>query len=461
MKQSNTVNNLLTYGFMAIIVLLPFHAVFTTALGSNFGHLDFFRIWKELLIAILVPLAAWQVYRDPPLWSWIKSNRLVAMVMGYVLLHLILGLVALLNHSVSLSAVIYALLINLRFLIFGVLVMIVSGRRPLKSRWRQWLLWPAALVIAFGLMQQFVLPPDFLRHVGYGPETIPAIQTIDQKSDYRRLQSTLRGANPLGAYLALVLTATTGLLLTVGSLKRKAVLGVLLAAGTCLLFFTYSRSAWLGTFISLFLLLAWMIRRTRFRRIFTLCVILGVIVSGCAVLAYRDNDRLQNIFFHSDESSRSAESSNAARLRSLQGGVQGAVHDLWGQGPGTAGPASVRNQNPPRIAENYYVQIMQEVGIVGLLLFIMINLRIGILLWRQRKDVFSAALLASLIGITFINLLSHAWTDDTLSLIWWGLAGLALAPHLLQSGVPDTGILKRNNHEKIKKEAAHSANPSH
>jgi hypothetical protein len=37
-------------------------------------------------------------------------------------------------------------------------------------------------------------------------------------------------------------------------------------------------------------------------------------------------------------------------------------------------------------------------------------------------------LLASLAGITFVNLLSHAWTDDTLAYLWWGLAGIALAP---------------------------------
>jgi hypothetical protein len=39
-------------------------------------------------------------------------------------------------------------------------------------------------------------------------------------------------------------------------------------------------------------------------------------------------------------------------------------------------------------------------------------------------------LLASLAGIIFVNLLSHAWTDDTLAYLWWGLTGIALAPIL-------------------------------
>ena len=25
-------------------------------------------------------------------------------------------------------------------------------------------------------------------------------------------------------------------------------------------------------------------------------------------------------------------------------------------------------------------------------------------------------------------MLSHAWTDDTLAYVWWGLAGIAMAP---------------------------------
>jgi hypothetical protein len=36
------------------------------------------------------------------------------------------------------------------------------------------------------------------------------------------------------------------------------------------------------------------------------------------------------------------------------------------------------------------------------------------------------SLLASLIGISFVNLLSHAWADDTLAYLWWGLAGIAI-----------------------------------
>jgi hypothetical protein len=66
------------------------------------------------------------------------------------------------------------------------------------------------------------------------------------------------------------------------------------------------------------------------------------------------------------------------------------------------------------------------IGWLGLAVFLAILAEVAYLLWQGRKDNLSLVLFAALLGITFINLLSHAWTDDTLAFIWWGLAALAL-----------------------------------
>ena len=79
------------------------------------------------------------------------------------------------------------------------------------------------------------------------------------------------------------------------------------------------------------------------------------------------------------------------------------------------------------------MQIAQEVGIVGLALFVAISYLVAKALWDNRKDDLAKALLASAIGLTFVNLVSHAWADDTLAYIWWGVAGIALAPNMLKS----------------------------
>src|SRR6185437_15347018 len=96
----------------------------------------------------------------------------------------------------------------------------------------------------------------------------------------------------------------------------------------------------------------------------------------------------------------------------LKQGVHDIIHQPFGRGPGSAGPAIVYNNGQPRIAENYYVQIGQETGWVGLILFLLINAGVGYLLWVRRRDPLAVMLYGSLIGISFINLLSHAWTDD-------------------------------------------------
>jgi O-antigen ligase len=87
-----------------------------------------------------------------------------------------------------------------------------------------------------------------------------------------------------------------------------------------------------------------------------------------------------------------------------------------------------------RIAENYYLQIAQETGWLGLGLFLAILIAVGWELAKRRRRALAVMLLASLVGISVVNVLSHAWADDTLSLLWWGLAGIALVPAILKSG---------------------------
>jgi hypothetical protein len=57
----------------------------------------------------------------------------------------------------------------------------------------------------------------------------------------------------------------------------------------------------------------------------------------------------------------------------------------------------------------------------------LINVGVGYLLWTRRADPLALSLLAALAGLTVVNLLSHAWADDTLTYVWWGLAGIAMA----------------------------------
>lgn len=411
------------YLVVLILVLLPFHAVFTTWAGSNFGHIDLFRIWKELLMVPLGVVAAYIVYKDPGTQKEMRQSWLAKLILIYTAIFVAYAGVAFARNWVTPEAIAFSVVTNLRFVWFLLIVWAISRVDSLIiHEWQKILFAPAALVVMFGLLQRFVLEPDFLRHFGYGPDTIPAVQTVDNKIEYRRIQSTLRGANPLGAYLVVIMTAT------VARLRRHKWLALFLAASAVLLFYTYSRSAWIGLAVSL-AVFGWLqLGSRRGRRVMVVSLGLAVIVAAGLTWQLRTNDTLQNTLFHSDENSTSATSSNEARTSALTTAAVEVVRHPMGWGPGTAGPASFRNQLAnPRIGENYYLQIFQEVGVIGGVLFIAILVVLVRDLLQRKRYVLAQVLIATFAGLAVINLISHAWADDTLSMLWWGMAGAAMA----------------------------------
>lgn len=430
MKQSaapSRASFIASYLIMAILVLLPFYALLTTWAASNFGHFDLFRIIKELLMIPLGLYAAVLVVQHKRLQEQLRSSMLCWFIVGYSLLFIGAAMIVWLGRDVTANAIAYSLITNLRFLWFMGVVWVITSLNPyLYQHWLKIVLIPASLAVGFGLLQKFLLPIDFLRHFGYGPNTVDAVQTVDQKLDFRRIQSSLRGANPFGAYLVIPITAA------VAYVRKKKFLWIFIVASLVALFFSYSRSAWAGVIVSLAVLLWRTQAIQKFHKQIAVAAIIVIVILTAGVWLLRDNDTVQNAVFHSDETSQSAVSSNEQRFAAVKLASQDVWNHPFGQGPGSAGPASFRNNNSPKIAENYYLQLGQEVGFIGIVLFGSITVLVGWALWR-RDSPLAQVLLASLVGIVVINLVSHAWTDETLALLWWGLAGMALsAPVILK-----------------------------
>jgi hypothetical protein len=193
------------------------------------------------------------------------------------------------------------------------------------------------------------------------------------------------------------------------------------------LFFSFSRSAWLGALVAVGFIAVLELHQ-RFSSKLLLPAVAVIVVLLAAGYGLRHNVRFENIVLHTQSHSAAKMSSNQGHVQALKSGLSDLVHEPLGRGPGTAGPASVYNNHPSRVAEDYFVQIGQETGWLGLVTFLLINLGVGYLLWLKRRDPLALSLLAGLLGISFINLFSHAWTDDTLAYVWWGLAGIAMVP---------------------------------
>ncbi|MBP7807135.1 O-antigen ligase family protein [Candidatus Saccharibacteria bacterium] len=425
------------------LLLLPFHAFFSTWLGSITGYLDLIRIWKEIVLLLCLFIAFIVVFVDrSQLWRGLLQTSVIRWALLFTALTLFVGAVTLRGDHVSVEAVMYGLIIQLRLAaVFVLAALFALYDNLLIRRWKQIVLIPAVVVVVFGLMQLLVLPYDFLRHFGYGPDTIPAFQTIDGKLAFQRYQSTMRGANPLGAYLLLVIMT---LVIHLYQKRRDYAAYALLTGSTILLYFTYSRSAWLGLLVGL-AVVGLVKGRQYLRRSSLVAMVIVLVVLLFGLWTQRNNDYIQNTFFHSDETSQAATSSNQQRGQALRGSIEEVRAQPWGGGVGSAGPASARNDYAPaRIAENYFIQVGQELGWAGFVLFIGLMTSLGLWLWGVRNDEFGLVLLSSFVGISVINLVSHAWADDTLALLWWGLAGVCFGRGILNKAQT------KQNHEKQK-----------
>ncbi len=432
---SQTLAAWLAAAIAVVIVAMPFHALLTVWVSSFAGHYTALRLWKECLLAVLVGGVVLVLAKDPSLRRRLAASWLARLIGLYIAVQIAWGIAAYALGNVALPALLYGWASDTRYVLFFLVAWVVAAKVPwLHAWWARLVFWPAAVVIIIGLLQYFVLPYDFMAHLGYGNATIFPYETINHNIAYIRVMSSLRGANPLGAYLVVVLGLFTPVMLTQGRQllqprKRRvlAVGGVFVAFGALVLALTFSRSAWIGLGIAL-VCMVWASLRSRKARVYALVIAaLCTLLSSGIVLLLRDDTTFQNVFFHTQTRSAVQTTSNEAHVAAFQQGARDVATEPLGRGPGTAGPASLYNTgHPGRIAENYFLQIGQETGIVGLGLFLAINALLARQLWLRRRDPLALGLLAGLAGISFVGLLSHVWADDTLAYIFWGLAGITL-----------------------------------
>ncbi len=423
----NYLLHIMGLGIGFIFIVAPFYAPITVFLASHYGHFDLLRIIKEIVLAGLVLMLTFYRVKNRTKLKLIPNDKLIVSILVFTLILLLTSFYDLISHRVSHLAVIYGLMIDLRLVGFFIVTYLVFKFSNLGRafNWKMLILMPALIVVLFGALQTTVLPKDILAHIGYSKQTIVPYHTVDSKPDFVRVQSTLRGPNPLGAYLVVV----SCLILSLG-LGAKRHRAYYLGFGLLCLFvilMTYSRSALVGTMLGLVAIL--IVYERRFLNRKNLIIFSTVLITlGLMMPILSRNYVLQNVFFHSSSRSTSGQSSNNARVSALEEATKDVIRHPLGSGVGSAGPASLRNtKGPIKISENFFIQIAQEVGLLGLVVFVIINIMLFQRLFDLKDDPLARALLGSLVGLIFINMVSHAWADDTLAYIWWGLAGIAMS----------------------------------
>ena len=415
-------------GLFVSILLLIFagiilHTPITVWLGTVFPEQDLIiKAWKELLMTGALVIAALLVHRHHR-WDIVK-NPFIALAGMYAAIHLLLLPFKFTGQLAAISG----LMIDLRYVAFFVLVVIAVQLYPyLRTLFVKVFVVGAAIVCTFAVLQVFILPPDILSWLGYSRDTISPYLTVDENPDYVRINSTLRGPNPLGAYAVIVLAVVAAYWLRVKTAvtrKQGVLIGLLAISAGVALWASYSRSALVAAAIALgvifFLTIGRKLNKTAW---VTILIIVGALAGG--LIAARETSFVSNVILHENEGTGAAVSSNDGHVESLIDGLDRTLHQPLGAGIGSTGSASLHTDQP-LIIENQYLFIAHEAGWIGLAIFLVLFGKILWTAWLRRTDWLALAVLASGLGLAAIGLLLPVWVDDTVSIIWWGLAALVI-----------------------------------
>lgn len=410
---------------LVVFTFIVIHAPLTVYVGSLFPDLaTIVKGWKEVLIAIAGILIGIKMTQTGQ-WRTLRYDFLGWAIIGFWGIHI--GSLA--WTGASFDAMVAGLLIDLRYTVFAAAVYHFLILYP---KYRQSFLRVgvvgAVIVLGFAVMQLF-LPADVLRVIGYSDSTISPYLTVDKNPDFVRISSTLRGPNPLGAYAIVVLSIVAAYLVRrrhmFSQKSKEAGLWALAVAGAIALWVSYSRSALVAGLMAIALVLIVRYGGTMRKQLVIGSAVL-LVLAGVGLFAAKDTLFVQNVILHNNPTTGAAIDSNSGHATSLQEGIARVAKEPLGAGVGSTGSASLLGDDP-LIIENQYLMIAHEVGIIGLVFFMTIYVTFLRRIWQQRSDWVALGVWASGIGLGLIGLLLPVWADDTVSLVWWGLAALVLA----------------------------------
>ena len=400
------------------------HAPISVGFSTLFPDAEvLIKSWKEILMGVAGLLMVVILYQKKQ-WRLLTS-KLVLLIALYAALHLVL--LSLFPQGVT--AALAGLFIDLRYLFFFVLVYVAIMLYPqLRRTFIVTFFVGAFIVAAFALLQVFVLPVDVLKYIGYNTSTIVPYLTVDQNPDYIRINSTLRGPNPLGAYAGIVIALLFAFWLRVKNYKPGRwglVISVIATGSFIALWASYSRSAVVAAFVAIGIV-ALVVAGRRVSKKWWVILTIIILAAVGGLVAARDTNFVSNVLLHENATTGPEATSNDGHVESLRDGVSRTVRQPLGGGIGSTGSASFYGDKP-LVIENQYLFIAHEAGWIGLVIFVYISALVMKALWQRRTDWLALGVFASGIGLILIGLLLPVWVDDTVAIIWWGLAAIVLA----------------------------------
>jgi hypothetical protein len=434
------------WGLTTLVIVLPFHAFLWMAIRNHFMlNIDWafwIAFWKEaLIILLLLAVIIKALVKRKFLFKLITLDWLIITLA-------VLGILSAIFITKNFNQALWGLRTDFEFFVTYFLARSIIKNKEQFKYLIIAILGSGLLVAVFGILQTFFLPRDFLFRFGYtfkpwapnGP--LQAYQTVGSLT---RIISFFSGAIQLGPYLAILILLALSLLIYVKSKIIKVILGLFSIFCLTPLYYTYTRSAWLGLTVSLFVLILIFIQQKlkkadiSKKKIISLILILIFVVgliSGLFYLLKSGNPGGGSYF---DELIHH-KASTLEHWQSIKNSLQTIKENPFGIGLGRSGLVTLRFGGRT-LSENWYLQIAEEMGILALGIFIaimVIFIRSLYKLYISEKDNLikglSLGVLLSFICFSVVGLFLHAWGDNiVMALTFWILAGGLIEYQALKS----------------------------
>lgn len=413
---------------LGVFVYVPFHAFISTFTISVLGDILPIKGIKDFAVLLAATPLIYVLYKYR---YKLRSINFKKPYLIFIAALFFITIITLSTYSQPYLQTIAGYITNYRYYVFfviciGVAIIYSKNIKNLDlDKVVKIVLIANFVVIGFGFLQVFLLPKDFLSYFGYNETTIKPFQTIDNNESFIRILSTLRGPNPLGAYLAMMAP------LAIYYFKKLKTNKILIGSvySICFLATVYgsqSRSAWVGLVAGL---LTYTFITLKNKKLFSLAA--GVIIVFASLLyVFRDSNFIQNTVFHTDPNEASSIDSDDKRLETLSYAIEQVSEKPFGHGVGSSGPASNYGTNPV-IIENYYLDMAYQIGWLGLIIYLGVIGSVGYALLKQKTQL-SYAVFSGFMSVAVVAMFWPVWTDETIALTWWGLAGLVLSSDIVR-----------------------------
>jgi len=239
-----------------------------------------------------------------------------------------------------------------------------------------------------------------------------------------RVYATLENPNVLGEYLGLTIPLLAGYFFASGKFGHKLFLVAVLFMLIVCMVLTFSRGAWLGLAVSVFIYA--LFKEPRLLALFIILAILSPMFLPSVVM-----NRIASIGSLED-------SSNAYRITIWKAALR-MIKDYWLTGVGLGLTAFSRVYRDYMIAgasaihaHNLYLEICLELGVIGIFALLWMVLRgfseaMSGMMKNDKISYITTGIVAALVGHLFHGLFDYVWYSPRIVIAFWMFLGMMSA----------------------------------